>query len=67
MKLSDLTGSGKISGFSRDIISERLQNMGCEKGNSVRFILKKGSLCEYRIGETLIAIKKEDCGGIFVE
>ncbi len=67
MKLSELQGSAAIIGFSEDELSERLKAMGCTAGNEVRFILKKGKLCEYKIGETLIAVRQDEADGILAE
>ncbi len=67
MRLSELSGNGKIMGFSEDFVSKRLFAMGCRPGNYVEFILSKGNLCEYRIGETLIAVNISGADGISVE
>lgn len=64
MLLSELRTKGVITSFSRDKTSKRLFAMGYREGDTVEFILQRGGLKEFRIGETLVAMK--DCGEISV-
>lgn len=67
MRLSELKGSAKIKSFSNGVVSERLLAMGCRKGFSVEFVLCGKTMCEYKIGETLVAVKKSGAAEILVE
>jgi Fe2+ transport system protein FeoA len=69
MKLSELKPgqSGSARGLSREnFLSNRLLEMGYYDGIKISAVLSNGNLCEYRIGETLIALRIKDCDKILV-
>lgn len=65
MTLREPEGVGATEPFSEDRLSKRLRAMGFSEGIDVRFILKKRSLSEYKIGDTLIAVRTKEADGIF--
>lgn len=68
IKLSEFRGkNGTILKMSKnDTVSERMSGMGYSVGMRVDFVLSYAELCEYRIGETLLAVRGEACDKIML-
>lgn len=69
MKLSEFKGKyGKITTLPRnDKVAGRLIAMGYFEGIRVDFVLSASGLCEYRVGETLLALRINECDKILVQ
>ena len=70
MRLSELSigKSVKIEALPKtDALSHRLFEMGFHEGMTVRAVLSYGELYEYKIGETLVALKPKECKNILIK